>query len=279
MTYAEIIQKAIETSPFKRLTLCQIYDWFIKYVPYFRTKTDTKTSFGWKNSIRHNLSLHKKFLRIQNSDIGKSSWWTIDITALNSEYKSELDVSKKPNDSNISLLNSSCSVTSSSSTFPSYNDNYNNGNNTCVSETQPLNGVFCNQCKNSYECVCKRYSKNSQYNHNNNINHSIIYTVIPNNMNYGYNHQNMMNASTDHKQNYYTQNYSNGTNNNDWRNLDINDVITYEKTLNGGTLDFNKDYMFEFMDYRQFAASQNRMLNCNNNYNNNNSISNLNTTN
>ena len=31
----------------------------------------------FQNSIRHNLSLHQKFLKIPNEDAGKSSWWTI----------------------------------------------------------------------------------------------------------------------------------------------------------------------------------------------------------
>ncbi|GIY25761.1 fork-head domain-containing protein [Caerostris darwini] len=33
------------------------------------------------NSIRHNLSLHKKFLRIRNDSVGKSSWWTVNAAA------------------------------------------------------------------------------------------------------------------------------------------------------------------------------------------------------
>ena len=31
-----------------------------------------------QNSIRHNLSLHSKFVRVQNEGTGKSSWWTLD---------------------------------------------------------------------------------------------------------------------------------------------------------------------------------------------------------
>ena len=34
-----------------------------------------------QNSIRHNLSLHDKFKRIQNEGTGKSSWWTINYNA------------------------------------------------------------------------------------------------------------------------------------------------------------------------------------------------------
>ncbi|KAK6480265.1 forkhead box protein O4 [Huso huso] len=76
-SYAELISQAIENSPEKRLTLAQIYDWMVKTVPYFKDKGDSNSSAGWKNSIRHNLSLHNKFLRMHNESTGKSSWWML----------------------------------------------------------------------------------------------------------------------------------------------------------------------------------------------------------
>ncbi|CAF0819697.1 unnamed protein product [Rotaria sordida] len=77
LSYAELISKAITTSAEQRLTLSEIYDWMIKYVPFFRNKVDRASSAGWKNSIRHNLSLHNRFKRIQSEGTGKSSWWII----------------------------------------------------------------------------------------------------------------------------------------------------------------------------------------------------------
>nr|XP_033805745.1 forkhead box protein O1 [Geotrypetes seraphini] len=77
LSYADLITKAIESSPEKRLTLSQIYDWMVKSVPYFKDKGDSNSSAGWKNSIRHNLSLHSKFIRVQNEGTGKSSWWML----------------------------------------------------------------------------------------------------------------------------------------------------------------------------------------------------------
>ncbi|CAN9515086.1 unnamed protein product [Ophioblennius macclurei] len=76
-SYADLISQAIENSPDKRLTLAQIYEWMVKTVPYFRDKGDSNSSAGWKNSIRHNLSLHNKFLRVHNESTGKSSWWML----------------------------------------------------------------------------------------------------------------------------------------------------------------------------------------------------------
>ncbi|KAI6241316.1 Forkhead box protein O [Aphelenchoides fujianensis] len=77
MSYAELITQAITSAPDKRLTLSQIYDYMIQNVPYFRDKGETNSSAGWKNSIRHNLSLHSRFMRVQNEGAGKSSWWVI----------------------------------------------------------------------------------------------------------------------------------------------------------------------------------------------------------
>ncbi|NXE35964.1 FOXO1 protein, partial [Ptilorrhoa leucosticta] len=77
LSYADLITKAIESSPEKRLTLSQIYEWMVKSVPYFKDKGDSNSSAGWKNSIRHNLSLHSKFIRVQNEGTGKSSWWML----------------------------------------------------------------------------------------------------------------------------------------------------------------------------------------------------------
>ncbi|KAM4047405.1 forkhead box protein O1 [Anomaloglossus baeobatrachus] len=77
LSYADLISQAIESAPEKRLTLSQIYDWMVKSVPYFKDKGDSNSSAGWKNSIRHNLSLHSKFVRVQNEGTGKSSWWIL----------------------------------------------------------------------------------------------------------------------------------------------------------------------------------------------------------
>ncbi|KAK7940405.1 hypothetical protein WMY93_003731 [Mugilogobius chulae] len=76
-SYADLITQAIESSPDKRLTLSQIYDWMVRSVPYFKDKGDSNSSAGWKNSIRHNLSLHSRFVKVQNEGTGKSSWWMV----------------------------------------------------------------------------------------------------------------------------------------------------------------------------------------------------------
>lgn len=48
LSYADLITKAIESTPDKRLTLSQIYDWMVRNVPYFKDKGDSNSSAGWK---------------------------------------------------------------------------------------------------------------------------------------------------------------------------------------------------------------------------------------
>nr|QBC41003.1 FoxO [Chrysopa pallens] len=81
LSYADLITQAITSAPDKRLTLSQIYEWMVTNVPYFKDKGDSNSSAGWKNSIRHNLSLHNRFMRVQNEGTGKSSWWMINPDA------------------------------------------------------------------------------------------------------------------------------------------------------------------------------------------------------
>lgn len=50
MSYADLITQAIQSSPDKRLTLSQIYDWMVQNVPFFKDKGDSNSSAGWKVS-------------------------------------------------------------------------------------------------------------------------------------------------------------------------------------------------------------------------------------
>lgn len=81
LSYADLITQAISSAADSRLTLSQIYEWMVQNVPYFKDKGDSNSSAGWKNSIRHNLSLHNRFMRVQNEGTGKSSWWMLNPDA------------------------------------------------------------------------------------------------------------------------------------------------------------------------------------------------------
>ncbi|CAH8587351.1 unnamed protein product [Dicrocoelium dendriticum] len=77
-TYSDLITVAIHSYPDQQATLQQIYDFIITHYDYFRERSDPTTSAGWKNSIRHNLSLHDRFTKCpKSSDNTKSSYWRI----------------------------------------------------------------------------------------------------------------------------------------------------------------------------------------------------------
>ncbi|XP_067247749.1 forkhead box protein P2 isoform X2 [Chanodichthys erythropterus] len=69
-TYATLIRQAIMESSDMQLTLNEIYSWFTRTFAYFRRNAAT-----WKNAVRHNLSLHKCFVRVENV---KGAVWTVD---------------------------------------------------------------------------------------------------------------------------------------------------------------------------------------------------------
>ncbi|KAJ2342090.1 hypothetical protein GGF43_006014 [Coemansia sp. RSA 2618] len=77
--YATLITYAILQHPRKQMTLSEVYTWLMYYFPYFKT-----AGSGWKNSIRHNLSLNKMFLRIPRpiNEPGKGAYWTVDLAIL-----------------------------------------------------------------------------------------------------------------------------------------------------------------------------------------------------
>lgn len=71
-SYIELIAKAIMESPGQKLKLHDIYDTLQKKHPYFQVADP-----GWRNSIRHNLSLHECFCKTERCGSGKGHYWSI----------------------------------------------------------------------------------------------------------------------------------------------------------------------------------------------------------
>lgn len=74
-SYIALIATAILNSPEKRLTLTEINDYLVKHYVFFRGSYQ-----GWKNSVRHNLSFNKCFVKILRDPArpwGKDNYWTV----------------------------------------------------------------------------------------------------------------------------------------------------------------------------------------------------------
>lgn len=73
-SYATLISQAILSSQNNTLTLAQIYSWISSHYSFYRYAKS-----GWQNSIRHNLSLNKAFVKVprKSDEPGKGMKWTI----------------------------------------------------------------------------------------------------------------------------------------------------------------------------------------------------------
>ncbi len=74
-SYATIIMMAMKANLGKKLTLSDIYQWIKDNFRYYKGADPT-----WQNSIRHNLSLNKCFVKIARTkdEPGKGGFWTLD---------------------------------------------------------------------------------------------------------------------------------------------------------------------------------------------------------
>lgn len=71
-SYIGLIAMAILGSAEGKLVLSDIYQYILDNYPYFRTRGP-----GWRNSIRHNLSLNDCFVKAGRSANGKGHYWAI----------------------------------------------------------------------------------------------------------------------------------------------------------------------------------------------------------
>ncbi|XP_071620465.1 forkhead box protein J1 [Heliangelus exortis] len=74
-SYATLICMAMEASEKPKITLSAIYKWITDNFCYFRHADPT-----WQNSIRHNLSLNKCFIKVprEKGEPGKGGFWKLD---------------------------------------------------------------------------------------------------------------------------------------------------------------------------------------------------------
>lgn len=63
-SFSCLIFMAIEDSEQKALPVKEIYTWILEHFPYFKNAPT-----GWKNSVRHNLSLNKCFEKVEKAPV------------------------------------------------------------------------------------------------------------------------------------------------------------------------------------------------------------------
>lgn len=115
-SYAQLIVQAISAASDKQLTLNGIYSYITRNYPYYKTADK-----GWQNSIRHNLSLNRYFVKIprNHEEPGKGSFWRIETTnetkLLDQAYRRRR---KRENSSNSLAASAAVTSTSTTSTPP-----------------------------------------------------------------------------------------------------------------------------------------------------------------
>lgn len=78
LSYIALIAKAILSSPTNKLNLAAIYKYIEDNFPFYRNK-----GRGWRNSVRHNLSLNDCFIKVGRCEDGKGNYWSIHPSNLN----------------------------------------------------------------------------------------------------------------------------------------------------------------------------------------------------
>ncbi|KAJ8336983.1 hypothetical protein SKAU_G00382030 [Synaphobranchus kaupii] len=127
-SYIALIAMAIRDSSTGRLTLAEINDYLMKKFPFFRGSYT-----GWRNSVRHNLSLNDCFLKILRDPSrpwGKDNYWMLNPQ---SEYtfadgvfrRRRKRITKKPNKDEVPGHTASEDVPASVTTAPPKRDGVN----------------------------------------------------------------------------------------------------------------------------------------------------------
>ncbi|RKF58671.1 Transcriptional activator [Golovinomyces cichoracearum] len=81
--YLTLIHEALSNAPCQQLGLPEIYRAIYRKYPYFKFKTQT---LGWQSSVRHNLSQHKAFRKVEKDGKGWT-WGIVDGVSIERDKK------------------------------------------------------------------------------------------------------------------------------------------------------------------------------------------------
>jgi len=68
-SFSVLIFMAIESSPKQRLPVKKIYEWIADQFPFYK-----QAPKGWRNSVRHNLSLNRCFRKVDKVEYSRLLW-------------------------------------------------------------------------------------------------------------------------------------------------------------------------------------------------------------
>jgi len=151
-SYAQLIAQAISSSSEQQLTLSQIYSFIAQKYAYYRL--DDK---GWQNSIRHNLSLNRHFVKVarHQNEPGKGSFWRIEPTseikvieqAFSRKSRSSTPINTTPMMMGATALNTSLVSSQNSNQYSESNSP--NSDSTLASSASNPNSDLLNEETNS----------------------------------------------------------------------------------------------------------------------------------
>lgn len=72
LTYIALIAKVILSSPSQKLNLASIYSAMEEQFPHLRTRGP-----GWRNSVRHNLSVNDCFVKVSRCEDSRGHYWGV----------------------------------------------------------------------------------------------------------------------------------------------------------------------------------------------------------
>lgn len=72
LSYIALISKVILSSPSQKLNLASIYRAMEERFPYLRSRGP-----GWRNSVRHNLSVNDCFVKVSRCEDGRGHYWGV----------------------------------------------------------------------------------------------------------------------------------------------------------------------------------------------------------